>query len=149
MLTFDSLYFLQVRFFFLSSLLLSRRSRISAVTQVLFFWRCLPRISLAVSGTVVLKVVIIESVSVTSLLMMVRGANFPPIIAWKISSTFGSFSFSRSNLSFVCDFFFFFFSGEGGRLSSASRDHFQMSAPGKVRVLAMFTPDRKHFLTKM
>ena len=38
--------------FFLSSLLLSHRSRISAVIQGFFFWRCLPRISLAVSVTV-------------------------------------------------------------------------------------------------
>ena len=35
--------------------------------------------------TAVLKVVIIESTSVSSLLMMVRGANLPPIIAWKVS----------------------------------------------------------------
>ena len=48
------------------------------------------------------KVVIIESMSVPSLLMMVRGANFPPIIAWKVSNTLGSFSFSKSNLSLVC-----------------------------------------------
>ena len=47
-----------------------------------FFWRCLPRISLAVSVTAVFKVVIIESMSVSLLLMMVRGANLPPIIAW-------------------------------------------------------------------
>ena len=33
---------------------------------------------------------------------MVRGANLPPIIAWKVSNTLGSFSFSRSNLSLVC-----------------------------------------------
>ena len=43
-----------------------------------FFWRCLLRISLAVSVTAVLKLVIIESVSVSSLLMMVRGAKLPP-----------------------------------------------------------------------
>ena len=78
--------------------------------------------SLAVSVTAVLKVVIIESMSVSSLLMMVRGANLPPIIAWKVSNTLGSFSFSRSNLSLVLAAFFF--SGGGGR-SSASRDHFQ------------------------
>ena len=29
--------------FFLSSLLLSHRSRISAVTRIFFFWRCVPR----------------------------------------------------------------------------------------------------------
>ena len=34
--------------------------------------------------------------------LMVRGANFPPIIAWKVSNTLRSFSFLRSNLSLVC-----------------------------------------------
>ena len=62
----------------------------------------MPRISLAVSVTAVLKVVIIESMSVSSLLVIVRGANLPPIIAWKVSNTLGSFSFSRSNLSLLC-----------------------------------------------
>ena len=109
--------------FFLCSLLLSHRSKISAVTQVFFFWRCLQGISLAVSVTAVLKVVIIESMSVSSLLMMVRGTNLPPIIAWKVSNTLESFSFSRSNLSLVC-FGLLIFSSEGGS-SSASRDHFQ------------------------
>ena len=52
--------------------------------------------------TVYIVVVITESMSVSSLLMMVRGANFPPIIAWKVSNTLGSFSFLRSNLSLVC-----------------------------------------------
>ena len=47
-----------------------------------FFWRCLPRISLAVSVTAVLTVVITESMSVSSLLMVVRGANLPPITAF-------------------------------------------------------------------
>ena len=47
-------------------------------------------------------VVIIETRFVSSLLMMVRGANFLPIRAWKVSDTLGSFSFSRSNLSLVC-----------------------------------------------
>ena len=84
----------------------------------------MPRISLAVSVTAVLRVAIIESVS--SLLMMVRGANLPPIKAWKVSDTLGSFSFSSSNLSLACFALLInFFSGEGGRSSSASRDHFQ------------------------
>ena len=64
MFLFFSLYFSDPsgsNFFFLSSLLLLQRSRIYAVTQVFSFWRCLPRISLAVSVTAVLKVVIIES----------------------------------------------------------------------------------------
>ena len=47
-----------------------------------------------ISVTALLKVVIIESMSVSSLLMMLRGANPPPIIAWKVSNTLGSFSFS-------------------------------------------------------
>ena len=54
---FTSLYFSDPsgsNLFFLNFLLLSRRSRISAVTQGLFFWRCLPRISLVVSVTAVL-----------------------------------------------------------------------------------------------
>ena len=48
-----------------------------------------------------------------------------PIIAWKVSNTLGSFSFSRSNLSLVCFGLLIFCSGEGGRSSSASHDHFQ------------------------
>ena len=54
-------------------------------SRVFVFWRWLPRISLAVSVTAVLKVMIIESMSVSLLLMTVRGANLPPIIAWKVS----------------------------------------------------------------
>ena len=50
-------------FFSLSSLLLWYRSRISAVTQGFLFSQCLPRISLAVSVTAVLKIVITESKS--------------------------------------------------------------------------------------
>ena len=73
--------------------------------------------------------------------LMVRGANFPPIIAWKVSNTLGSFSFPRSNWG-LCVLAYWFFSDEDGRSSSASRGHFQC-------VLAMFTPDRKRFLTKM
>ena len=63
----------------------------------------------------------------SSLCIMVRGANLPPIIAWKVSNTLGSFSFWRSNLSLVCFglLIFFFFSGEGGGSSSASSDYFQ------------------------
>ena len=56
--------------------------------------------------------VIIESLSASSLLMMVRGANLPPIIAWKVSNTLGSCSFSRSNLSLVSFGLLVFFSGK-------------------------------------
>ena len=107
-----------------------------------FFRRCLPRISLAVSITAVLKVVIIEYRSVYPLSMMVRGANFPPIIAWNVSNTLGSFSFSRSNLSLVCFDLLILFR----RRWKVSRS-LPISAPGKLRVLAMFTPDHKRFLT--
>ena len=65
MLLFTSLYFSDPsgsNCFFLNSLLLSHRSRISVVTQDFFVWWCLPRISLAVSVTAVLKVVTTESV---------------------------------------------------------------------------------------
>ena len=64
-------------FFFFSSLFFSHRLRISSVTQGFFFWRCLPRISLAVSVTAVLKMVITESMSASSLFIMVRGAKLP------------------------------------------------------------------------
>ena len=63
-------------------------------------------------------------IHVCILLMMVRGVNFPPIIAWKDSRTLGSFSFSRSNLNLVCVWLADSFSDEGGRSSSASRGHF-------------------------
>ena len=90
MLLFTSMYFSDSsdsnRFYL--TYLLSYRSRISVVTQGFFFY--------------VLKVVIIESTSVTSLFVMVRGANFPSIIAWKVSNTLEYFIFSRSNLSLVC-----------------------------------------------
>ena len=80
---------------------------------------------MAVSFTTVLKVVIMESMSVSSLFMMVRGANFPSIIAWKVSNTLEPISLLRLNLSHVCFGLLIFFSGEGGRSSSASYGHFQ------------------------
>ena len=83
MLLFTSLYFSDpsgANLFFLPSLLLLHRLRISAVTQGFFLLMMFVRISLAVSVTAVLKVVIIVFRSVSSLFMMVRGANFPPII---------------------------------------------------------------------
>ena len=73
------------------------------------------KISLAVSVTAVFKVVIIESMSESSLFMMVRGANVPPIVAWKVSKTLGSFIFSSSN---------WFFPDKGCRSSCTTRGHF-------------------------
>ena len=123
MLLFTSLYFSDPsgsNLFFLSSHLLSHRSRISAVIQGFFFWQCLPRISLAVSVTAVLKVVIIESVSVSSLLMMVRGANLPPITAWKTSKLETSFiSFPNLELSTLWHYKTSFISFSNLELSSS------------------------------
>ena len=107
-----------------------------------------PKILLAVSVTTVLKVVIIESMSVSSLLMMVRGANFPPIIAWKVTNTLGSFSFSRSNLSLVC-VGVLILSRQRWKVIISKSWSLPVSVPGKLRVLAMFTHDRKRFLTQM
>ena len=87
--------------FFLSSLLPSHRSRISAVTQGFFFLTMFAKDLTGCFSHCCVEVVITESRSVSSLFMMVRCANFPPIIAWKVSNTLGSFSFSRSNLSLV------------------------------------------------
>ena len=40
-----------------------------------------------------------KSMSVSSLFMMVRGANFPPIIARKVSNALGSCSFNHNRQS--------------------------------------------------
>ena len=103
---------------------------------------------MAVSVIAVLKMVIIESMSVSSLFIMVRGANSPIIIAWKVSNTLGSFSFSRSNLSLVCFGLLNLFKRMWMVIISKSWS-LPMSAPGKLLVLALFTPDRKRFLTRM
>ena len=84
--------------------------------------------SLAVWVTAVLKVVIIESRSLSSLFMMVGGANFPPIIAWKVSNSLGAFSFSRSNLCFVYFCFLILFRRRL-KSSSAIRGYFQCLLP--------------------
>ena len=104
--------------------------------------QCLPRISLAGSVTAVLKVVIIESMSVSSLFMMVRGANFPPIKAWRVSNTLGSFSFSRSNLSPVCFGLLILFRRRW-KVTTSKLWSLSLSVPGKLRVLELFTPGRK------
>ena len=69
----------------------------------------------------------------------VRGANFQPIIALKVSNTLGSFSFSRSNLSFVCFGLLILFRRRWKDIISKSWS-LPLSAPGKLRVLAIFTP---------
>ena len=92
------------------------------------------------------EVVIIESRSVYSLFMMVRGVNFPLIIAWQVFNTIG-FSFSRSNLNLVCFGSLILFR----RRWKVIRNSWPlpMSASEKLRVRALFTSDRKRFFTKM
>ena len=69
--------------FFFRSRLWSQRSRISGVTQSFLFRPCWPRSSAAVSVTTVLKWVTMESRSASSSTSVARGANLPPIVAWK------------------------------------------------------------------
>ena len=59
---------------------------------------CLSRRTAAVSLTALLKWVTMESRSASSSASGARGANLPPIVAWKALITVESFSFSRSNL---------------------------------------------------
>ena len=84
-------------FLLFNSLLLSQRSRMSAVTHGFFVRLCFPRISLAVSVTILLKVLVSKFTSVSLSSIMIRGANFPPIIALNASASSGSLSFSVSN----------------------------------------------------
>ena len=84
--------------FFFRSHLWSHRSRISGITQGFLFRRCLPRSAAAVSVTALFKWVTMESRLASSSTSIARGANLPPIVAWKALITVGSFSFSRSNL---------------------------------------------------
>ena len=109
--------FLQVRIFSFS--VLSCRSDQEFLQWPRFFslCRCLQGISLVVPVIAVLKVVIVECMSASLLLMMVRGANLPSIIAWKVSNTLRSFNFSRSN---SVNLVFWL-----GRSSLTRRGHFQ------------------------
>ena len=59
----------------------------SAVTHGFFVRRCFPRISLAVSVTILLKVLVSKFTSVYLSSSMISGANFPPIIALNASAT--------------------------------------------------------------
>ena len=92
--------------------------------RIFVFWRCLPRISLTVSVTAVLKVVIIGSMSVSSLFMMVRET-------WVF-----------------CFNVLILFRRRWKVIISKSWS-LPVSVPVKLRVLALFTPDRKRFLTRM
>ena len=113
-----------------------------------FFWRCLPWVSLAVSVTALLKVVISESRSVYSFAHDGERCKLPASHSLEGFQHLGSFSFSRSNLSFVCFGLLILFRRRWKVIISKSWS-LPVSAPGKLRVLAMFTPDRKRFLPLM
>ena len=113
-----------------------------------FLSQFLQRISQTVSVTAVLKVLIIESMSVSSSFMMVRDANFPAIRASKVSTALGLFCFSRSNLSFLCFYLLILFRRSWKVVISKTRS-FPMSAPGNLRVLTLFTPNQKRFLNRV
>ena len=105
-LLFISLYWLlpcASCFLFFSSLLLSHISRISSVIHFFFFGRCFPSISMAVSVIAVENFIVSVSRSSPSSVSfrMVKGANFPPIIAWNVLWMLGSFNFSKLNFSLV------------------------------------------------
>ena len=72
----------------------------------------------------------------------------PPIIAWKVSSTLGSFSFLRSNMSRVCFGLLSLFRWRWKVIIGKSWS-IPMSVPIKLRVLALLTLYRKRFLTRM
>ena len=76
-----------------------------SVTHGFFAGRCLPRMLLAVSVTAVLKLLIKASI-LSWFSRMRSAANFPPIVAWKISAMLGSLSFSRLNLILMLPWFF-------------------------------------------
>ena len=134
--------------FFFRSRLCSQRSRISGVTQGFLFQRCLPRNSAARSVTALLKWVTMESRSVSSSTSIARGANPPPIIAWKALITVGSFSFSRSNLILGWVGFLEFLRRVRKVIITMSWS-LPTSAPGNVLVLAVLIPQRNGFFTKI
>ena len=70
------------------------------------------------------------------------------IIAWMVPNTSGHFSFSRTNLSLLCPGLLILFRRKWKVIISKSWS-LPVSAPGKFRVLALFTIDRKRFLTRM
>ena len=88
----------------------------------------MPRTSLAVSVTAVLKVSVNISMFISES-RMESAAKFPPIYAWKLSATSGS------NLILVMHCFFALFRCNF-KVSMTSSWSLPMSAPGKLRVLA-------------
>ena len=151
MVLFASLYFSDPSSsnrFFLSSLLLSHRSRIYAVTQDF----CLLTM-FAKDLTDCFSHCCVEGGDhwVHVCIFIVHDGercNHPAYHCLEVSNTLGSFISSRSDLSFVCFGLLILFRRRWEVITSKSWS-FQMSASGKRRVLALFTPDRKGFLTRM
>ena len=119
----------------------------SGVTQGVLFHRCLPGSSAAVSVTVLLKWVTMESRSASSSTSIARGANLPPIVAWKTLITVGLFSFSRSNLILGWVGFLEFLRRVWKVIITMSW-LLPTSAPGDVLVLAVLIPEGNRFFTK-
>ena len=76
-----------------------------SVTKGFFAGWCLPRMLLAVPVTVELKLLIKASISVSWFSRKGSGANFPPIVARKISAMLGSLSFSILNAILMLPWF--------------------------------------------
>ena len=110
------------------------------MTQGFLTGRCLPRISLAVLVTAVLKVSINISMSMPSASRMLSAANFPPIIAWKASTTSGfqllKVKFDPGVAEFL-DPLQIYLEGHHDEFMVASN-----VGSRKLRVLVMFTLDR-------
>ena len=84
-------------------------------------------------------VVIMVSMSMSSLLSPMSGANFPPTVAWKVQAISGSLSVSRSNLSLGWFAFLAFF--RRTRKVSITRPwSLPMSAPGKLLIGSASSP---------
>ena len=151
MLLFTSLYYSDPsgsNCFFLSSLLLLHRSRISAVTQ-----GCFLLTMFAKDLTGCFNHCCVESGDhwIQVCVFIVHDGErckLPTCNSWKVSNTLGSFSFLRSNLSLVCFGLLILFRRRWKVIISKSWS-LPVSASGKLRVLAMFTPDRKRFLTRI
>ena len=151
MLLFTSLYFSEPsgsNHFFLGSLLLLHRSRISAVTQDFFLLTMFAK-----DFTSYFRHCCVEGgghwIHVCIFIIHDgKSCKIPVYHRFEGSQHIGIFQLFGVNLEYLCALACWFFSGEGGRLSLARRS-LPMSAPGKLRVLALFTSDRKHFLTRM
>ena len=94
------------------------------------------------------EVVTMGSRSASSSTSVARGANLPPIVAWKALITVGSFSFSRSNLILGWVGFLEFLRRVWKVIITMSWS-LPTSAPGNVLVLAVLIPERNRFFTKM